>query len=940
MKPLRLTLSAFQSYLGETSIDFSQLQEEGIFLIDGPTGAGKTTLFQAMLYALYGTASDPANVSPKDLRNINASPDEVTYIDLLFEEKGKVYRVYREPPQIVSSARKTATGLKESNGTVRFCAVVDGVDGAPIGRKSTEVNQAIQNLLGLDSEQFQKTVLIPQGAFRSVLVDTTAKRREIFRSIFKTDRYAKFSQMLLDKAKEAGARVDQELDEQNALFDRAKVDPDSTDEQDVLLGLQQQGVLVQQRVDFLGQMVARYRTEAEEAKKKKADAMARINELNVLEERCKNYLKALEDDKSAESEITRETSALKEYESKLTKKEEELPAILEKRKKSAVLTAKLSDYGALEDEQKNQTTYEGDVVRIEAEMSKGNEERKKMEKDLKETKERLSQFSDDPFKNLTALSQEEVENNKLDGLVQLGNKTLLSLRQKLEECEKIRIKKEKDYILATESEKKSSEAKISYYANLAGVIASRLSAGKPCPVCGSLDHPSPAKHSKDSVTKELLDALSQRAQDAQNTLSADVAKEESLRKSAAELQASLSTLLKDFKPASSLQEAEELLDSLRKTKEERKVDIQRRKQTLEIEKQEIENLQKKKAELEQELVDRKAQETEQSVLLATTRQKLQDCQLSIERIKGSLLFESRNLAQQEIDKLTFECDDYDRVKKNVEDLISSSKQKLSASQALKTAARKLVEEYESQSNLTMDEIQMNLASFRSALSDAESRESKYLGLLSHDDPILEDLQKSDREYQKRSAEASRLQNLNEVFNGKAVGEEKTTVEIYVQSRQLDRVLSEANQRFAEMTDGRFSLVRARAAYDKKSLSGLDINVFDNENRTERKVATLSGGETFMAALALALGLQDTVIQNVQGVKVDCMFIDEGFGTLDRQSLESVLNVLIGQTVQKGNAMVGIISHVEELEKLIPDKIQVQKDSLGNSKAKIITRYNS
>lgn len=935
MRPLKLTLTAFQSYLDE-KVDFQNLGKKGLFLIDGPTGAGKTTLFQAIVYALYGTTTDSA-VDTKDLRNINADPSQVTSVELIFEEKGKEYRVYREPQQ--TNSKKRGEGTITNSGHAEFSEMENGLPKHGTEKRlSKEINSTIEKILGLTSDQFQKTILIPQGQFRKVLVDSTTNRTQILRSLFKTEQYDKFINDLGAKAKDASAKVKDTLDQQEASFNNVEIDESNIDEEDQLDALKQNSSITE-KITFLEEITTGYKKKLDNANTKVNQLNKEIADLTALKKSCQDYLQSKEEYQHADQEIKKNEVELIDIKKRIEKLEKEnKPQVEDFKRKIGEIQAKMEDYTQLESSQ-TRLTYIHNQLDSLAESIKEKQERLKIESNnLQKIKEELSKITEDPFEELKRLSNKIKENNISLELSHLVDMDIEERNDWMVQLTKAKDETQSAFKMAKEAEEKRHQDSLNYFANLAGVLSKEsLKDNEPCPVCGSFQHPSPAKLSPSSITKEQFEKSEKDSSDAQKELSRCQEKENLIQKNIDDKTKKLLLELKDL----GCKEEKDILpisETLRNNSNKEKKLIQEEQERLTRLQTKITQLKSQKEEMEKNTQAITKDIAIDTSLFNQNKENEADAKSNMEAIMNSLPFSSREEANAKIEEYEVAIEDFTRTYEGNQKEWNDTNLKISNAKGKKEAAEKIIRDYEAGANLPPEEIEARLKEKESSFGMYQRESSKFYNLNNVDQKILDFLKESEKRGNELGKTATRLQSLSNIFSGQVEkGSSKTSVEIYVQALQLDKVLEYANQRFRSMTNNRFHLVRAKEAYNNVGWSGLDINVFDQETGTERKVSTLSGGESFMAALSLALGLQDTVTHSVSGVKIDCMFIDEGFGTLDNNSLSNVLDVLMGLTHANGNTLIGLISHVEELEKLNLDKLQVEKDSAGNSHIEFIPR---
>lgn len=919
MRPLKLTMSAFGPYAGKAQeVDFEELGASGLYLITGDTGAGKTTIFDAITYALYGEVSGD-NRDTGMIRSKYAT-DEETYVELTFQHKGNIYTVNRNPEY----TRKKKSG----DGTTKQIAKVEFIspDKPPI-TKIKEANAAIEELIGLTLDQFSQIAMISQGEFRKLLQAKTETRRGIFRSIFKTALFEKIEDHLAKEAKAlkqerddakkgvrqyiAGIRHS-EISLYGEEVEKAKKDEMLTE-------------------DVLQLLQALLQEDGEEYEKLE-------QEIKALDEECKAL--AAEIGKSKEIQKNRSTLAdRKEKEKVIAEEKEKLAEALEQAKETEPAQEELGKAIArieniLPQYDEYQTAleiYEKTVKeRKKAEEASAEAETKKAEESciletLKEEWEALRDISAECEK----LRNEEKELSRQKEDI----KELLDAFAILGKEEKKLKKKQNAYVeaslrsatLAGEYETKNK----AFLDEQAGILAQKLEEGRPCPVCGSTDHPNPAGLSENAPTEAEVKTAKKAYEEAQeitNTASREAGAQSAVVEEKKTFVVGRCNVLL---PRVDLEQGEERARELAQELEEKIRDLQTqitRGTKKEKRKQELDKLlpeqEKKVNEVAQKI-------PEEAAKLATLKANEQSRKDALEAQKEKLTYESRAAAVAE--------------KKRLEGELAT----------LRAQQQKAVEDFNQCTN-SLSGMQGEIKSLEESLKDAPAIDCAQL---EERKALLESRQSAKGE--QKETVASRLQinkttedgiaqkakniteleqkfvwvnALSDTANGKISGKEKLSLEVYYQGIFFDRILSRANIRLREMSGGQYDLKRARAT--KSGSSGLDLDIIDHVNGTQRSVNSLSGGEAFLASLSLALGLSDE-IQASTGVHLDTLFVDEGFGSLDQETLNKAYSAL--NRLTEGNRLVGIISHVTELKERIDDQIVVKKDTQGISHCHICRR---
>ncbi|MEE0180415.1 MAG: SMC family ATPase [Anaerovoracaceae bacterium] len=920
MRPLKLTLSAFGPYAGKTVLELDKLGTSGLYLITGDTGAGKTTIFDAITYALYGEASgDNREVSM--FRSKYAEAGTPTEVELVFSYAGKEYKVTRNPEYNRPKTRGEGFTTQKADATLEY----------PDGRvltKVKEVNEAIEKILGINRSQFSQIAMIAQGDFLKLLLASTEERKAIFRQIFKTDLYRNLQEKLKD---ESGELNKQREAAKGSI--RQYIDGIVCDEDDVLSievkkakdGALPTGEIISLIEEVLrkdGESFAALKKSLEDTDKELESINRNLGEIRAREE-VEQTLKQTKSDLLTESETNQKLRSDFEAEEKKIPEREKLA------EKKAKIEAEYPRYDSLVELEKEIQEVEKSVSE-EEEQLKAN--RAKYEKDaagfgeIKEEYESLSDAGEEKQKLVNNLEKAIDRQKKLRKLSEIFDychkfqKNLDSLQQK--------------YIQAAEASDKASkkyeDMHRAFLDEQAGIIAETLKEGEPCPVCGSLEHPCVAKKSETAPTeaelKKAKEAAGKAHEDAKEKsgqckeMKATLdAKTEDLEKQVKELWGDTSvkeaeiSLLDEQKSVSAnageLKEAVEAEEKRIKRREELTKIIPGMENKLEKVKQEISECDKNLESQKAALKEKKTQCENEKKTLCFANKATAEKEVRLLGIKIDEMKEKYNRAQEELQKSNEKIAGY---KSTVEEL---SGQLSSGSKLDREAETKRKEEIET----------------RKAKADAASR--KLNTRIETNEQALQSIRDKASSLAELEKRYQWMKALSNTANGNISGKEKVMLETYIQMTYFDRIIARANTRFMVMSGGQYELKRRKEAANNRSQSGLDLDVIDHYNGTERSVKTLSGGESFKASLSLALGLSDEIQASAGGVKLDTMFVDEGFGSLDDDSLNQAMRALSG--LADGNRLVGIISHVGELKTRIDKQIVVTKERSGGSTAKII-----
>ena len=920
MRPLKLTLSAFGPYAGKTDFDFDKLGTGGLYLITGDTGAGKTTIFDAITYALYGDPSGN-NREVSMFRSKYADLETPTFVKLTFKYKDNEYVVKRNPEYERASQR--GSGVTKQTAGVELT-----LPDKKVLTKTKEVDTAIKNIMGIDKNQFCQIAMIAQGDFLKLLLAPTKERIEIFRHIFKTKLYSD----LQNKLKQEASSLDNNCSKirQSITQYIAGINCDESSLHCVQVSKAKNSELpIAECISLLENLLA----EDSQSEEKTAEKI-----LNIEKQADTIKLNIQQGESISRAKILLEqTQALLE---KLSSEKITLAAALDEENKrsveiekltkdSATISAQLPEYDELSQKQtalaKNISLIEqnnltlnnakADIDTLKSQIESLNAESKTLEK-CGEQKIILEN-------NILSL------NDRLSKLQQLLQ-SMETLKKNHEEHKKaVQIYKERQANVDSLDASYKEGHKL-YLDAQAGILAENLKENMPCPVCGSLSHPKKASKPVDVPTKDELDAL-------QNRISAANKELEMASQTAGKLNGAINE-----KMESTLTSIKELLG-----------DINMNSAT-DIAKESISELQAKiksiNSEIKQLSKNISRKDSIEKILPQSTK-KLEELQDNINNIsntvttytsenkaieeriadlKSKLLFSSKLEADT---KIKSNNDTVLKIQKAIElatKRLNECKEKLASANATKVELSKQLEGKE-EINLENEknklyELESNIKTLRAYKEEIHSRivnnQSNYKNINLKSDELIE----AEKQY-------TIVKSLSDTANGNITGKDKIMLETYIQMHYFDRIISRANARLVIMTGGQYDLVRRKEAASKMGQSGLDLDVIDHYNGTERSVKSLSGGESFKASLALALGLSDEIQSSAGGIQLDTMFIDEGFGSLDEDSLSQAMNALA--SLASSNKLIGIISHVGELKQKIDKQIVVKKDKTGGSRAEII-----
>ena len=927
MRPIKLTISAFGPYAKETEILLDKLGERGLYLITGDTGAGKTTIFDAIAFALYGEASGNER-EPGMLRSKYADPKTPTFVELDFLYQGQIYHIRRNPEYMRPKDRGEGMTLQRADAVLEFPD-----DRLPV-TKAKEVTKAVTELIGLDRGQFTQIAMLAQGDFMKLLFSKTEERSKIFREIFHTRPYLVFQ----EKMKNASSRLQEQYEDVSKSILQYMKDI-SCDEDDVLAAdvkkiRESKAVVHADKVlELLETLTSQDAGLLKEKKKDLAEIEKNLEELNRKIGKAEAVLRAKKELEKAEQTIAEKTPWLEELEAALKKEQENVPERERLTEEIGKRQEKLADYDELRKLQKQIRDLEKQIEKLKSGEVRYQEKKVQMQAQLEQKKNLLEQLKDAEVKALKITGEQKEISARKEAAEEILAQYRRYQRQKksVEEAQKIYLALRESY-----AERKTQLAWMerAFLDEQAGILAKVLKDGEPCPVCGSVHHPYPAQMTEGAPEKEELEKYrKETADEEEKTTEASLSANAKL----VQLKALEDDILKSVKNFdSSIQEEEvekslafigqqmnalgEAEKNLRKKLEEAEKAV-KEKQKLETEIPEMEHLQKK---LQEEEQGRKNQ------ILVSERDKA-NAEKQAVKVHEKLEFPEKVEAEQKIKELEKQKKEMDK------NLRAAQKAFQECSQAVEAAKTKKIT-LEKQIAGTNEVDMEDLTQKRQEVLNDKKEFQKQMDALKlryeTNQKILHEIEKQSARLLELERNWTRVRDISDTVNGKIKGgsKEKIKFETYIQTNYFDRIIARANTRFMVMSGGQYELKRQMSTDDRKSQSGLELNVIDHYNGSERSVKTLSGGESFKASLSLALGLSDEIQALAGGIQLDTMFVDEGFGSLDEESLEQAMKALNGLT--EGNRLVGIISHVQELKARIDKQIVVTKEKAGGSRVEL------
>jgi len=920
MRPLTLEISAFGPYAGRCVLDFEKLGKSGLYLISGDTGAGKTSIFDAITFALYGEASGKSRDASM-LRSKYAAPDVPTEVKLSFDYGGKVYRVKRNPDY--------ERPVKKGSGTTRENAAAELImpDGRPI-TKIKDVNEAIRNILGVDKNQFSQIAMIAQGDFMKLILADTRERQGIFREIFKTGLYQVFQERLKEASGAAGREyealkrsMEQYLrgtvcDEAEGIFSGLSAVKDSRAPMSEAFELLEK-LCEKDEAELEG--FAAERDALERESRTLSQLFGRAEEL----ERAKQYL---EKAKMQQAEV----------EEKLTELNEALAAALENKEliekltqDMAALEAQFDDYDARDGllTQKAKIASDIETEKAQARNDKATlEQEREKAAGLKEELSSLEGAGERRERLRREIDRAKTRANELTGL--LGSfEQQRDCNERLEKAQRAYLE---DMTAASKAAQRFEAMNTAFLSEQAGVLALTLRDGLPCPVCGSTAHPAPAAISENAPTeaqlkKAKLESESLSAAAEKSSRKAGILKGEAeaigreLAKKTFELLSCNDMSIAEDKCRDEARDIRDMLSDLKRAEDAEARNIERK-----------ENLEAILPEYEKrlQLLENRIQQRTQHISGLEIR--LSELEKQLSAYGGKLKFENKSKAVREHNLMLSR-------RREMENTISRAESDCQEAQQQKAQIEGRIKQLTAQLRETelpdTDELKSKSEELSGKKTALNKKENLTHSRLSTNRRALENMRQTQRQLDDAEKRWSWLRSLSNTANGNISGKEKIMLETYVQQSYFDRIIRRANTRFMVMSGGQYELKRRAAAENNRSQSGLELDVIDHYNGTERSVKTLSGGESFKASLSLALGLSDEIQSSAGGIKLDTMFVDEGFGSLDAESLQQAIKAL--SALSESDRLVGIISHVAELKERIDRQIVVTKEKSGGSKAQIV-----
>lgn len=913
MRPIRIEMSAFGPYAGKQTVEMNRLGTSGIYLITGDTGAGKTTIFDAIVFALYGTASSDRR-SGDMLRSRYAEPDTPTEVKLVFAYRNKEYEIRRNPTYQRPKLR--GEGMTQENASAEL-----RLPGGEILTRTGEVDEKIREILGMTRDQFMQIAMIAQGDFLKLLLAKTEERRKIFSSIFRTGRYARLEDRLKQDARQARNTYDDVVREIGFEQERARL-PEGTDRS----GLRDEEYL---------QAIEKFRDEAgkrlEEGEKKQEHLRGELDVLAariLAAEEQEKRKKALEETRQQHTKLQ---AAAEQRKQELEAARSREPEAKEKEARLHVEQDRLQQYDRLEELKQQKTEAEKKQASDEAARKKLEEGRKSLTQQIQDCRQKIKEK--EALAGKAAALSGEKERLRSQGAEYNELKILL---EAYEEASEKWNRAAAIYQAACGKEQELGESyrrqHRAFLDDQAGILAAELAENQPCPVCGSLHHPSPAMKTDDAPTRETVEQSQKRWEESKTAM-------DEAGRTAAALRGTRDSGLRHMEEKAKGLNMPTEPAALKETlmEEQKRFRSKWKEVTEALAASEAAAEAKVVLEEKLETLQRKQEEDEEAyrkleLESARLQEQIENLSANYSELKETLPYPDRESAVKAASLLDREIREIREAVQSAEENEKAAAGRIQEAEGRMDELQKQIREGESAESMISAELQ----------EDQKQKKDEQLRLQAEakeDNLIWETnsaaagrIRKLNGEREQAARKYSMLQNLADTANGNLSGKQRIQLETYVQQQLFDRILVRANTRFRVMSGGQYDLVR-RKEYQKNQQSGLDLDVVDHYNGTTRSVSTLSGGESFMASLSLALGLSDEIQESAGGVQLDALFVDEGFGSLDEETLDQAMKAI--QTLaEDGGRIVGIISHVTELQNRIDRQLLVRKMKSGGSTATI------
>ncbi len=918
MRPLKITMSAFGPYAGEVTLDMQKLGKSGIYLITGDTGAGKTTIFDAISYALYGEASGNYRENTT-LRSKYVSADTPTFVELEFEYNNEIYKINRNPEY--PRPNKRGEGFTKQSANAELVMP----DGSVI-TKIKDVSAKVEEIIGINKNQFSQIAMIAQGDFRKLLNCETNERSKIFRKIFKTEPYHNIEIKLSSLFNELKRNREKEKSGIEQYINQLKCNENDT--LSIELERAKSGdVLIEDVIKLAGEIINKDTLEYTKTQKN-------IESINEEIEKINSNIKLYENQEATKKAYAKASAKLEDLKTKRNECEKAYKSAEAQRERLDDLTRKINLINSKMPKYDELKSLENSINERAQSFEKSNnllklkqQEITSLEKEIDEKSKALEEVKGaDLLVQKLTVQKEEIKKKA---------EALKELKTEIDRCktEQKNLKNAQSFAKSALDEYGALENEynqiyIAFFNEQAGIIADELKDGEPCPVCGSTSHPNLARKSENAPSQadvesaqNLVKKAQEKADKARDTASALKSRFDEIaanvKSAAKKLFGTDDNVFDDYNSnINALKKEHDCTLALLKTANE-KLNLYQKLD------KEIPKIQEKQKSLSDEISTLNTQKASDEAFISENTKR-------VTSIKSELDFESADLAKDKLKEYTNLSNDIKNAIEKSKNDFDDIKSKYDTQKGTKASLEKALKEFKEIDLASLNEKSLKLNEYKKGVD--ETAKSLY-SRIENNKSRVDDISKKRDILKGYDDKYVWLKALSETANGDISGKEKITLETFVQMTYFDSIIRKANIRLLTMSDGQYELVRRSDAETLKKNEGLALDVIDHFNASSRSVSTLSGGESFMASLCLALGLSDEIQSSNGGIKLDTMFVDEGFGSLDGEALDRALSALT--SLSQGNRLVGIISHVDALCDRIDNKIVITKDRTIGSNAQII-----
>lgn len=918
MRPLKITMSAFGPYAGEVTLDMQKLGKSGIYLITGDTGAGKTTVFDAISYALYGEASGNYRENTT-LRSKYASADTPTFVELEFEYNNEIYIINRNPEY--PRPNKRGEGFTKQSANAELVMP----DGSVI-TKIRDVSAKVEEIIGINKNQFSQIAMIAQGDFRKLLNCETNERSKIFRKIFKTEPYHNIEIKLSSLFNELKRNREKEKSGIEQYINQLKCNENDT----LSLELERAksgDVLIEDVIKLAGEIINKDTLEYTKTQKN-------IESINEEIEKINSNIKLYENQEATKKAYAKASAQLEELKTKRNECEKAYKSAEAQRERLDDLTRKINLINSKMPKYDELKSLENNINERTQSFEKSNNllklkqrEITSLEKEIDEKSKALEEVKGaDLLVQKLTVQKEEIKKKA---------EALKELKTEIDRCkaEQKNLKNAQSFAKSALDEYGALENEynqiyIAFFNEQAGIIADELKDGEPCPVCGSTSHPNLARKSENAPSQadvesaqNLVKKAQEKADKARDTASALKSRFDEIaanvKSAAKKLFGTDDNVFDDYNNnINALKKEYDCTLALLKTANE-KLNLYQKLD------KEIPRIQEKQKSLSDEISTLNTQKASDEAFISENTKR-------VTSIKSELDFESADLAKDKLKEYTNLSNDIKNAIEKSKNAFDDIKSKYDTQKGTKASLENALKEFKEIDLASLNEKSLKLNEHK---KDVDKTAKSLYSRIESNKLLVDNISEKRDILKGYDDKYVWLKALSETANGDISGKEKITLETFVQMTYFDSIIRKANIRLLTMSDGQYELVRRSDAETLKKNEGLALDVIDHFNGSSRSVSTLSGGESFMASLCLALGLSDEIQSSNGGIKLDTMFVDEGFGSLDGEALDRALSALT--SLSQGNRLVGIISHVDALCDRIDNKIVITKDRTTGSNAQII-----